>query len=854
MTRLIRIAVFVLPLITVVMAQGGGYALDFDGSNDYVEVNNVVIPSSGDFTVSVWAKPNSSISGTYREILSQNDAGSGDEFYIGLQASDNCIRAGDDWYTTGVPFPLDNNWHHFTVVKSSDTYIYLDGVLRATKGSAIANPTGSTFKIACQYGSHGEYFKDQVDEIRIWNDVRTQSEIREYMHKEVASDESGLVANYRMSDGSGTSLADDSDNSYTGTLTNMDNDDWVTSYAPIGDLNSSYETDVEGIWSVSGTSASDASDGLTMTVGSTLSTGNFAVYGNNNTSGTSTSDLGSVGSSIRTGRIWQVDESGTVAGTVTIDISDATGNSGQSGTASNYRLLYRSGTSGDFSSAGTGASISGDAVSFTSISLEDGYYALGGESDAYLTPYVTISGSSDHFRMMSSPVAGTVYDDILGDLWIQGMTNGDTESGTANVWTYDGSSWNALSNLNTASQTAGAGFLVYVYTDTDNDGDDDLPVTPILSGTVNTGNVTVPSSGSIDADAWEFAGNPYATTIDWDDVTQTNVTTSAYVWDSQAGTPAYISWNGSSGSLSNGLIAPYQGFFVRGSGGSGSITIAEADKSSSAGTFYKTMADNTGSMSFTIASGDYSDQTFVSFMENGEAGMDNSDAYKLLPMTPSERVVGISYAEGNGLDISNLPYSHEGSISIPLDIMYLTVDDDYNFVTNENEVTMSWDLSSLPETVTSLTLTDNTSGSSFNLDEQSEVTFTTVEKGSFPAYGSGGVNIYPEVGESQFTLTVAYGSAGVVDEPVPTEFALYPAYPNPFNPSTMISFDVPELQNVSVQIFNITGQLIETLINGKLESGKHKVLWNAGNLPSGIYFVQLKSGDKTINQKLTLLK
>ena len=463
--------------------------------------------------------------------------------------------------------------------------------------------------------------------------------------RKLASDESGLVANYRMSDGSGTSLADDSDNSYTGTLTNMDNDDWVTSYAPIGDLNSNYETDVEGIWSVSGTSASDASDGLTMTVGSTLSTGNFAVYGNNNTSGTSTSDLGSVGSSIRTGRIWQVDESGTVAGTVTIDISDATGNSGQSGTASNYRLLYRSGTSGDFSSAGTGASISGDAVSFTSISLEDGYYALGGESDAYLTPYVTISGSSDHFRMMSSPVAGQIYGDLLSELWTQGMTaGGDVTSGSNNVWTYSGSGWTDVTDISGSgtSLTAGQGFLVYVYVDTDNDGNTDdsgangyLPVTLSVSGTENSGDVTVPSSGSIDADAWEFAGNPYATTIDWDDVTQTNVTTSAYVWDSQAGTPAYISWNGSSGSLSNGLIAPYQGFFVRGSaGGSGSITIAEADKSSSAGTFYKTMADSTGSMSFTITSVDYSDQTFVSFMENGEAGMDNSDAYKLLPMNP----------------------------------------------------------------------------------------------------------------------------------------------------------------------------------------------------------------------------
>jgi len=214
------------------------------------------------------------------------------------------------------------------------------------------------------------------------------------MHKEVASDASGLVAYYKMSDGSGTSLADNSSNSNTGTLTNMvtsgGSSDWVTSYAPIGDLNSSYETDVEAIWKVSGTSASDASDGLTMTVSSALSTGNFAVFGNNNTSGISTSDLGSVGSTNRTGRIWQVDESGTVAGTITIDISDATSNAGHSsGTASNYRLLYRSSTSGDFSSAATGASISGDVVSFTSVSLADGYYALGAQSDASLPVELT---------------------------------------------------------------------------------------------------------------------------------------------------------------------------------------------------------------------------------------------------------------------------------------------------------------------------------------------------------------------------------------------------------------------------------------------------------------------------------
>ena len=93
---------------------------------------------------------------------------------------------------------------------------------------------------------------------------------------------------------------------------------------------------------------------------------------------------------------------------------------------------------------------------------------------------------------------------------------------------------------------------------------------------------------------------------------------------------------------------------MQASDGTGSVTIETADKASpNASNFYKTMQDNTGSMSFSVTSGDYEDRTFVSFMTNGEAGIDNSDAYKLLPMSPSERVVGISYAEGNGLDINN---------------------------------------------------------------------------------------------------------------------------------------------------------------------------------------------------------
>jgi len=262
-------------------------------------------------------------------------------------------------------------------------------------------------------------------------------------------------------------------------------------------------------------------------------------------------------------------------------------------------------------------------------------------------------------------------------------------------------------------------------------------------------------------------------------------------------------------------------------------------------------------MSFSISSGDYSDQTYVSFMNNGQEGIDNSDAYKLLPMSPSERVVGISYAEGNGLDINNLPYTHDGAIDIPLDIMYLTVDADYNFVTNENDVTMNWDLSGLPETIVGLTLINNSNGETTDLLQTEELSFTTQSKGSFPAYGSGGVNIYPEAGESQFTLAVAYSALSSGGEStLPKGFALHQAYPNPFNPSTTITFDVPieSRHAVSLQLYDIKGQLVETLVNEVFPAGSHSIQWNPVNLASGLYIIQLKAGNKTFNQKITFIK
>ncbi len=482
--------------------------------------------------------------------------------------------------------------------------------------------------------------------------------------------------------------------------------------------------------------------------------------------------------------------------------------------------------------------------------------------DIFVTSFlaVTISDSSG-FRMMSSPVSGPIYGDLLDELWTQGMTGGDITSGPANVWTYADTGWSALTDISSSGDTltAGQGFLVYVFADTDFDGTDDLPVTLSVSGTENSGSITVPSTGSIADDAWELAGNPYASTIVWDSVTQTNVSATAYVWNNAIAD--YITWNGTTGSLSNGLIAPFQGFWVQGSGGSGSITIETADTSSTAGTFYRTMHDSsTGSMSFTITADAYSDQAYVSFTNNGEEGIDNADAYKLLPLTVSERVVGITYADDQSLAINNLPYVMDDALVIPFDVMYLMVEGDTNFVTTEHPVTLTWDLSNLPETVVGLTLTDNITSDTYDLlnPDPDAIIITTVAKGSFLADGSDGVNIYPQLGDSHFTLTVAYSALSAEDEStLPKEFALHRIYPNPFNPSATISFDIPPVEtynNTLLRVYDIKGRRVATLVDAPYKPGTHTVQWHPQNFSSGLYIVQFKAGDKTFNQKITFIK
>lgn len=187
------------------LGPGSNAALKFWGGSDWLSFSNAIIPASGDFTVETWAYATGP-SG-YREMISQGSGGNA--FYLGLDGS--TIRAGDGWLSTGVAF-LFNGWHHFALVKSStDTLLYVDGVLAGTRGAAIPNPAASTpFRIGRQYGTYNEYWPGYLDEVRVWNVARSAGEIQANVSNRLSGAETGLVGYWRFDEGSGAVVADSS--------------------------------------------------------------------------------------------------------------------------------------------------------------------------------------------------------------------------------------------------------------------------------------------------------------------------------------------------------------------------------------------------------------------------------------------------------------------------------------------------------------------------------------------------------------------------------------------------------------------------------------------------------------------
>ncbi len=212
--------------------QAPGNAISLNGSSQYVSVpDNNALDLTNNFTVEAWIKPNSfnALGG----IVTKYNSASSNGFTFTLGGTAPFTSIGFCGQGTATGLLTAGKWYHVAgVVSAGQVTIYINGisVKTGTAGPLAANSDAMT--IGRDYSPTPRYLNGSIDEVRIWNDVRTQAEIQARMFTELTpANEANLVAYYNCNESSGTTLTD-SKNSYNGTVSGSPS--WPYSYAWMG--------------------------------------------------------------------------------------------------------------------------------------------------------------------------------------------------------------------------------------------------------------------------------------------------------------------------------------------------------------------------------------------------------------------------------------------------------------------------------------------------------------------------------------------------------------------------------------------------------------------------------------------
>jgi hypothetical protein len=130
----------------------------------------------------------------------------------------------------------------------------------------------------------------------------------------------------------------------------------------------------------------------------------------------------------------------------------------------------------------------------------------------------------------------------------------------------------------------------------------------------------------------------------------------------------------------------------------------------------------------------------------------------------------------------------------------------------------------------------------------------SVQQTSDGVYILAGITASFGTGDRDFWLIKLKGNGVMVEKDQPKAYSLLQNYPNPFNSLTTISYQLPLSGHVSIKVYDIIGQEIDTLVNEFKEPGEYTVIWNAEDMPSGLYFYSLKANGFTQTKKMLFHK
>lgn len=526
-----------------------------------------------------------------------------------------------------------------------------------------------------------------------------------------------------------------------------------------------------------------------------------------------------------------------------------------------------------------------DVVVNGTLTLSSGDLVMGPGTNL-LAPNRSLSGGTIRFQLelptpgwysISSPVAST-YNDFLDSVVTQGYPGAFYSTGSApgdtlqpNVLYYDetnpGTDNQRYRTIGNASNTVeeARGHFVYVFGDISgsslytNPTPDTLEVGgPEFAGDGSEVNFDVTYTAEADT-GFNLVGNPYGATIDWDDNanwTKTNMDNTIYVWDKSAngGNGDYLVWNGFTGSLGDGLIAPFQAFWVKADTANPVLKVKKEAKT--VGGVFKTeqkdsqKEDSPPFIEFKLSNGDLETKAYISFAEDANRGKDRADAYRLTPFTDTYLQLFSSAGNKTPLTINNLPRNFGKVINIPIFVGGFK-----KSVPINGGFTISWPQFSDIPSEWSVHLVDKETGEEINLKKASFYSFDV--KSNEQSQANAGLNksyllkTSSVIKDARFTLQInPGGDAG----DIPSEVVLSQNYPNPFSQQTTIRFGLPLQSNVKLTIYDILGRKVETIVDKQYEAGFHTEPWNPNRLASGVYLFVLQSEGKLVTKKMTYIK
>jgi surface protein len=480
------------------------------------------------------------------------------------------------------------------------------------------------------------------------------------------------------------------------------------------------------------------------------------------------------------------------------------------------------------------------------------------------TVFAELSGS-EGWRFMTNPSDGDSYFDLLS-----GITVETSAPSAQTLYELDQEAY-AWDPVGSTGDEPGVGtpFIVYVL-------EDDLPET-VESGSNWMGLDGSFSYSGLDYDPSDpnpdnffLVANPHPIALDFCQFNEQNIATSAYFWDPEAngGNGDYVNLNCAAEDV---LIAPFQSFWIRTTDTNPMLDIPiSAYLEDTTEGYFKEKSEQEEQFLITLniagMEGLFTNKSQILFTKDASEDLDRFDAPKL-----SAEGLAKDWLSFYSMDANDRAYAFQSlpvsdltgdKVRIPLDIQ----------TTESGRFTMDWTLPESHIFSGNYYLKDNQTGEVIELRDGVSYGFEIKDEDAIQAKEAKATHPMSEIADNlssqsnthrmsskatpRFELLIAgIGVDGLTElGAVPDDFTLAQNYPNPFNPTTVISYQLPMSSEVQLEVYDMLGRNVATLVNGQVSAGRHTVNFDASNLSSGVYLYRLQAGSQIMTKKLTILK